>query len=284
MNVFVSTTIRSMTGLPSTIAGETSGILANLRRCWRVLWALTLIECRRKYAGSILGVLWYPLYSALLLGSYCFVYLVVFRVRYRELGTYDFVLFVFSALIPYLGFSEAVASGLGSVKANLALLRNAVFPIEFVPVKQVLAALAGLFSSLVLLEVMILPTAYRGWHVFYLPVPLLSLLLFSVAIVWVLSAVAVVVPDVAHIVNIALLMLMFLSPIGYSVDMVPERVRPLIYLNPLSYLIDGFRFALIGVRSSPLWVDTIFLLASLTAAALGGSFFRRMSPVFSDYE
>ena len=55
-----------------------------------------MIECRRKYAGSILGMLWYPLYSLLLLGSYCFVYLVVFRVRYRELGTYEFVLFVFS--------------------------------------------------------------------------------------------------------------------------------------------------------------------------------------------
>ena len=67
-------------------------------------------------------MLWYPLYSSLLLGSYCFVYLVVFRVRYRELGTYDFVLFVFSGLIPYLGFSEAVSTGLGSVKANLALL------------------------------------------------------------------------------------------------------------------------------------------------------------------
>src|SRR5438045_827388 len=183
MNVFVSTTVRSMSGLPSTIAGETSGILANLRRCWRVLWALTLIECRRKYAGSILGVLWYPLYSTLLLGSYCFLYLVVFRVRYRELGTYEFVLFVFSGLIPYLGFSEAVSTGLGSVKANLALLRNAVFPIELVPVKHVLAAMVGLFSSLALLIVMILPTSYRGWHLLYLPLPLVSLLLFTIGVV-----------------------------------------------------------------------------------------------------
>src|SRR5207244_4901327 len=112
-----------------------------------------------KYAGSILGMLWYPLYSALLLGSYCFVYLVVFRVRYRELGTYDFVLFVFAGLIPYLGFSEAVSTGLGSVKQNLALLRNAVFPIEFVPVKHVLAAMVALSSSLALLIAMLVPTS-----------------------------------------------------------------------------------------------------------------------------
>src|SRR3954471_8519293 len=125
------TAVRSVAGLPSIVAGRAAGLLANLRRSWPVLWALTVIECRRKYAGSILGVLWYPLYSALLLGSYCFVYLVVFRVRYRDFSTYEFVLFVFAALIPYLGFSEAVTSGVVSVKANLALLRNAVFPIEF---------------------------------------------------------------------------------------------------------------------------------------------------------
>src|SRR6478735_5307594 len=147
MDLTVSPSVRSTRGLPSLFARETMALWRNLRRSWRVLRALTIIECRRKYAGSILGMLWYPLYSSLLLGSYCFVYLVVFRVRYKELGTYDFVLFVFSGLIPYLGFSEAISSGIGSVKANLALLRNAVFPIELVPVKHVLAANVGLLMS-----------------------------------------------------------------------------------------------------------------------------------------
>ena len=73
--------------LPAVIGSETTGLVSNLRRSWRVLWTLTTIECQRKYAGSILGTLWYPLYSMLLLGSYCFLYLVVFRVRYRELGS-----------------------------------------------------------------------------------------------------------------------------------------------------------------------------------------------------
>jgi lipopolysaccharide transport system permease protein len=284
MDLVSSTTVRSASGLPSLLAHEIVLVLKNLRRSWRVLRALTIIECRRKYAGSILGVFWYPLYSSLLLGSYCFVYLVVFRVRYRELGTYDFVLFVFSGLIPYLGFSEAISSGMGSVKANLALLRNAVFPIELVPVKHVLAANVGLLTSLGLLLLMILPTAYFGWHLLYLPVALLSLLLLCLAVVWVLSAVAVVVPDVAQIVNIVLLLLMFVSPIAFTIDMVPARARALVYLNPLTYLIEQFRFALIGIRSAPMWYDVPFLLVCATAAALAGAFFRRMSPIFSDYE
>jgi homopolymeric O-antigen transport system permease protein len=276
--------LRSAVSVPAVISSELSGLAANLRRSWRVLWTLTLIECRRKYAGSILGLLWYPLYSMLLLGSYCFLYLVVFRVRYRELGTYEFVLFVFSGLIPYLGFSEAVSTSLGSVKANLALLRNAVFPIELVPVKHALAAMVGLLSSLAVLLFMILPTPSSGWHLLYLPVPLASLLFFTLGVIWILSAVAVVVPDIAQLVNIALLLFMFISPIGFTVDSVPSRMRALVYLNPMTYLIEAFRFALIGLRVSPAWFDGAFLGVSIALALAAATFFRRMSPVFSDYE
>lgn len=277
-------TTQFVAGLPRLIVNETAGLLNNLRRSWHVLWALTVIECRRKYAGSFLGLFWYPLYSALLLACYCFVYLVVFRVRYRDLSTYQFVLFVFAALVPYIGFSEAVSAGISSVKANLSLLRNAVFPIEFVPVKQVLAALTGLLSSLVLLELMILPTLRVGWHSLYVPIPLASLLVFCIAVVWVLAAVAVIVPDVTYVVNILLLLLMFVSPVGFSVDMVPAQTRFLVYLNPMTYLIEQFRFALLGVRTLPMWIDPVFFVMSMTAATVSATFFRRMSPIFSDYE
>src|SRR5204863_3779445 len=124
--------------------------------------------------------------SALLLGCYCFLYLVVFKMRFKELGSYQYVLFVFSGLIPYLGFSEAVATSTSSVRQSLNLLKNAVFPIEFVPVKFVCAALFGLFSSLAILFVMVLLTTFRGWHFLYLAVPIVELFVFCTAIAWAL--------------------------------------------------------------------------------------------------
>jgi lipopolysaccharide transport system permease protein len=270
--------------LPRVVLHDTASILSDLQRSWRVLWALTVIESRRKYAGSVLGMLWYPMYSAMLLASYCFVYLVVFKMRFKELGSYEYVLFAFSGLIPYLGFSEAVNSSATSVRQNLTLLKNAVFPIEFVPVKFVCAALFGLITSLVILMAMVVPTAYFGWHVLYLPVAVAGLFLFGVTVAWTLSAITVLLPDVVQIVNIALLLLMFLSPVGYSIDMVPPRVRLLVYLNPLTYLIESFRYALLGIRFMPMWVDAVFLGACIVGAALSGTFFRRLSPIFSDYE
>jgi lipopolysaccharide transport system permease protein len=270
--------------LPLIVRADTAAILQNFRSSWRVLWALTLIETRRKYAGSILGMLWYPTYSALLLGCYCFLYLVVFKMRFKEFGSYQYVLFVFSGLIPYLGFSEAVSTSTSSVRQSLSILRNAVFPIEFVPVKFVCAALFGLLSSLAILVLMVVPTAFFGWHLLYLPVAVFGLFAFCLMIAWVLSATAVVLPDIAHLVNIALMLLMFISPVGYTIDMVPARVRFLVYLNPLTYLIEAFRFAILGVRDTPLWVDGAFIGVCLVAACLTGSFFRRLSPIFADYE
>jgi lipopolysaccharide transport system permease protein len=270
--------------LPAVALEETAVILRHARRSWRVLWALTMIETRRKYAGSVLGMLWYPTYSALLLGSYCFLYLVVFRVRFQELGSYSYVLFVFAGLIPFLGFSEAVATSTVSVRQNLALLRNAVFPIEFVPIKSVCAALFGLLSSLGILVVMAAMDGFLGWHVLYLPVAFIALFAFCAAVAWTLSAATVLLPDLSQLVNIALMLLMFVSPIGYTVDMVPARVRVLVYLNPLTWLIDAFRYAILGIRATPMWVDAAFIACCLAGMALAGTFFRRVSPMFADYE
>ena len=273
-----------VTRLPSLVVHETVKILRDFRLSWRILWALTVIESRRKYAGSFLGMLWYPLYSALLLSSYCFVYLVVFRVRFAEFGTYGYVLFVFSGLIPYLGFSEAVATSTPSVRQSIGILKNAVFPVEFVPVRFVCASLFGLLSSLAILVVMVLPTHFRGWHFMYLPFALSELFVFCVAIAWILSAIAVIVPDIVQLVNISLMLLMFVSPVGYAVDMVPMPGRLLVYLNPLTYLIEAFRFSLLGIRHTPFWVDSLFLAACLAIASVAGAFFVKLSPVFADYE
>jgi lipopolysaccharide transport system permease protein len=284
MTLSVTKPWRGIHRIPRLVTADAAAIARDFRRSWRVLWTLTLIETQRKYAGSVLGTLWYPLYSALLLGSYCFVYLVVLRMRFKEFGEYDYVLFVFAGLIPYLGLSEAVMTSTASVRQSLAILKNAVFPIEFVPVKFVSAALLGLLSSLAILFVMVLPTRYFGWHILYLPVAVAILFVYCVMMAWALSAIAVFVPDLLQVVNIMLLLLMFMSPVGYSVDMVPERVRFLVYLNPLTYLIEAFRFAMLGIRVLPLWADAAFAAACIIGGAVTGTFFRRVSPIFADYD
>src|SRR5262249_57738309 len=112
--------------------------------------------------------------------------------------------------------------------------------------KQVLGGLVGLLTSLALVFAMVAPTKYPGLHLLYLPVPLLALLLFCLAIVWVLSAVAVVVPDIAQIVNIALLLFMFISPIRDAGDMVAAPGPRVLVFNPPNLFVEWVRLPIIG--------------------------------------
>lgn len=263
---------------------DTAALGSRLIRTRHILWAVTRVDFQKKYAGSVLGLLWHPLYSALLLAMYCFVYMVIFKMRYRDFGDYHYVLFIFAGLVPYLGFSDAVAASTPSVKANIALVKNAVFPVELIPIKQLLVSVAGLFISLGILVILILPTSFMGWHILYLPVSVMLLVVFTSGVVWLISSLAALIPDVTYIVNLLLLFFMFVSPIGYSPSQVSGTAYYWVAINPMTYLIESFRFALLGVRDTPLWFDAVFAGGSLVFACVAGTIFRRLSPIFADYE
>lgn len=270
--------------VPFAVASEMDTLLTRLYLARHTLYAVTRVEFHKKYAGSILGALWYPLYSAMLLGIYCFVYLAIMSMKIPEMGSYDYVLFIFAGLIPFLGFSEALMTGITSIKSNIALVKNAVFPVELIPVKHILVSMVGLIITLLVLILLVMPTQMFGVHLFYLPVPLALLFCFTLAIVWILSAIAVLVPDLTYLVNLLVLMLMFLSPIGYSLDRVPGNAAIVLYFNPMTYLIESFRYALLGIRTSPMWWDAAFALVTVVGVSFAGAFFRRLMPLFSDYE
>jgi lipopolysaccharide transport system permease protein len=269
---------------PVAALRETMTTLRKARQARRVLASVVWLEFQKKYAGSVLGLLWHPLYAALLLATYSFVYLVVFRARFSEFGRFEYVLFIFSGMVPYLGFSDAVATATPSVKANLALLRNSVFPLELVPIRQLIVSMGGLLISLGILLLMLIGSGNVGLHLLYLPVPLALLFVSLAGLVWFTSATAVLVPDVTYVVNLLLLLFLFISPIGYPLSMVPEAARIWVLLNPLTYLVESFRFALMGLRETPLWADAVFALFALVLAVAGAGFFRRLMPVFTDYE
>lgn len=281
-------TVKLAPRVPSVVLAEARKLAARAFAVRGTLWAVTRIEFKKKYAGSVLGVLWYPLYAGLLLGMYTFVFTVMFPVRFNEanFGTFDYIMMMFCGLVPYLGFSDAIATGVSSIKSNISLVKNEVFPVELIPVKHVLVSMAGLLISLSILLVIIAPTDYLGWHLLYLPVSIALLMMFTLSVVWVLSALAVLIPDLTYFVNLLLLFLIFVSPIAVKLSQLPHNIQLLMYCNPLTHLIESFRFSLLGeaVRFTPLWYDGAFGLLSLAFLCTAGAFFRRMMPLFSDYE
>jgi lipopolysaccharide transport system permease protein len=250
-----------------------------------VLLAVTKIELGKRYAGSFLGALWYPIYWAALLGMYCFVYIVIFRQRIPEFGNFGYVLFIFSGLVPYFGVSDAIGNGAGSIRANMAVVRNAIFPVELIPARVVLVALASQAVAVAFLIVLAVAGGFGGWHFLYLPVPFAAEFLLVMGVVWALSAITVVIPDVQQVTGLLLWLFLFVSPVGFTLAQVPAAYQWIIWINPLAYLIEEFRFALLGVRTLD-WTTSLVGLSvfSVTIFFVGSSIFRRLTVAFGDYQ
>jgi lipopolysaccharide transport system permease protein len=268
----------------SAIARGTTAMVRTLTQNARLLVAITRVELSKKYAGSVLGASWIILQPALLLSVYLFVYLVVFKMRFPGFSHLDYVLYVFCGLVPYLGTIDAITLGVVSIKQNIHLVKNVMLPIELVPVRAVLVASA---TQAIGLAVVILLSALNGTltlHVLWLPVAWALQILMLCGVVWILSSIAVGLPDISYFINLFLFLLMWVSPIGFTVDMVPANLAAVLYLNPVYYLLEVYRDSLLVGRVPSPHVALVYVALSLSVFAVGSAFFRAFRSVLLDYE
>lgn len=247
----------------------------------RILWATFVNDLRAKYMVTALGWLWMLLYPLLFLGLYSVVYILIFAAKIQGETSTTYVLLIFSGLVPFLGFAEALGNGVNSVVANQNLVRNTLFPIELVPIKSVLVSGVGMSVSFSILLVALWAKGIASWTQALLPIVIIMQLMLTCGIVWILSALNVLIRDIGQTVAIVTLFLMLVSPIAYTVDMVPERVLPFMYLNPLFFLIQVYRQTLyVGSFNE---TDLLVLaVVSVVTFQLGYFVFSRMKDIFLD--
>jgi lipopolysaccharide transport system permease protein len=259
-------------------------IVATHWRLRRVLVASARVELQKRYAGSLLGPLWTVLYPLLFLSVYLFLWLVVFRVRFDASTTaLDYVVFVFGGLVPYLFVVETVNTAVVSIRQNIHLVKGVIVPVELIPTRAVLVALAAHGVGLALVLALSVLNRSVSWHVVWLPAVLVLQLAGLVGIAWILAALGVLVPDVAYLVNIGTMLLMFVSPIAFRPEMVPEALRPVVWLNPVRYMIDAYRATLVGAPVSALSI-ALFAAVAIASFAAGASFCWRFKNFIVDFE
>jgi lipopolysaccharide transport system permease protein len=250
----------------------------------RLLAAITRVELAKRHAGSILGMAWVVLQPGLLLSVYLFVYMVVFPVRLQNFGRYDFVIYVFCGLVPYLGFMEALTTGGLSIKQNIHLVKNVMLPIELIPVRAVLVGMASQFVSIGLVLVLAGAGGILSWNVVWLPVIVVLQMMWLAGLTWILASLTVALPDITYFVNLFVFLLMFLSPIGYRPDSLPGGFRWVTALNPIFYLTAVYRGSILHANSPSFAVMFVYVIMCVATFALGGAFFERFRGVLTDYE
>lgn len=247
-----------------------------------MLLQTTSNEIKARYAGSFLGLTWAVLYPLLFLGCYAAVFVFVYNVRFDIFNTNDYIALIFCGLIPFLGFAEALQSGISSVTSNVNLMKNTLFPIELVPVKTLFA---GQTTQAAGLGLLLIALAFLGklslWTPFFIVLWILQIM-FSLGVVWILSSVNVVVRDLQNMISVIVLLLMMISPIAYPVEMVPENLRPFLAANPLYYIISTYQDVLMFGRFPRLEVFLPFVILSFVTFILGYWFFTKMKRVFAD--
>jgi len=256
---------------------------------WTDLWRyreLFLILAWRdisvRYKQTVIGVAWAILRP--------FLTMVVFTVIFGRVaglpsdGNAPYALMVFAAMLPWFLFSTALSEASNSLIGNANLISKVYFPRMILPAATVVTAFVDFVISFVLLVGMMIYYQFLpGWNILLLPLFILLALLASLGPGLWITALNVKYRDFRYVIPFVVQFGLYVSPVGFSTKVIPERWRLLYSLNPMVGVIDGFRWCILGGESP---IDWPGFLLSLGVVAfflwLGISQFRKMEKTFAD--
>jgi len=241
------------------------GFLAPYVLFWRhgrLLFDAVMQNLRSRYAGSVLGLAWLIVGPAILLGLYTLLYTVVFKVKPTNLSIKDYIFYIFSGLVPFIAFGQALGAGASSLATDRALLLNRIFPAELIPAREVLAAGAFIVvsGSILMGAKLLMGEAHLVWLL--LPVLVVLLGMATMGVVWAFAIANLIMKDIQQIIGYIVMVLLIASPIAYTPEMVPQSLRVLLYANPFAYYVQAFQSILVlGRMPDPILVTGCVVFA-----------------------
>ena len=236
-------------------------------------------DLRGRYKGSVLGFAWTFLNPLLQLAVYTLVFSHIMRS-----GISDYYLFLFVALIPWLFFSTSVSAGSSCILAQKEMVKKIYFPREVLPIAHVTSQLVNmLLTFIVVFAVLILSgKGINPYAVIYLPVVIMAEYILAVSLTMVVSAVTVYLRDMQHILAIVTMAWQFLTPVMYSIDMVPEKLLPIFNLNPMTPIIVAYRDILYYKQVPRLQTLLHGFLFSIVLMIIGWNVFGHLKKHFAE--
>ena len=281
----------------SVIIGPPSGSAARyldpvlmLRGLWRrrdLIVRLTGQEVAQRYRGSYLGIVWSFITPVLMLSVYAFVFSIVFQARWGEAGasgrTGEFALTLFAGLIPFGVFAEVVNRAPTLILSMPNYVKKVVFPLEILPVVAVGSAVVqSLISTAILLVASLVFLGSVSPFVLLLPLAYVPLVFLTLGLGWFLASLGVYVRDIGQAIAVATQVLFFLSPIFYPVSAVPEHLRFILYANPMTMILNGFRRTMLWAAPPPWGTWAALTLGTGIIALLGYAWFMQTKKGFAD--
>lgn len=260
-------------------------IFACLWRNRELIQAATKREVLGRYRGSALGLMWSFFNPLFMLVVYTFVFSEVFKARWSASSEAkaEFALVLFAGLIVFNLFAECINRAPGLILSNPNYVKKVVFPLEILPFVGLLSALYHTSISLgVWLVAYVVLFGVPHTTVLLLPLVILPFCLFIMGVSWALASLGVFLRDISQFIGVLTTVLMFLSPIFYPASALPEAYRDILYLNPLTPIIEMTRDLLYWGKTPDLIVASTYWFATSLIAWLGFAWFQKTRKGFAD--
>jgi ABC-type polysaccharide/polyol phosphate export permease len=260
---------------------------ASLPEIWRsrgLVLRLAQAQLRDRYSGSALGVVWAILQPAMVIAVFWFVFSYGLRVGLPA-GEAPFVALLLVGLVVWFWFNDAVSTGTHAVTGSAYLVKKVAFPLELLPLAPVVASLMAHLGLVLLLMVGLAASGHlAGWRVLQLPLYILATATLASGLAYWLSALQVFHRDVAQTAMLVLQLWFWLTPIVWSPAAFPPEVSAVLSWNPMAYVADGYRHALLAeVTRPPGFAQAIvFWCVALLVLVSGVALFRRLRADFAD--
>lgn len=270
--------------LPVTVIAPTRGWAAlNLRELWRfreLVYFLTWRNIKVRYKQTAIGAAWallQPLMTML-------VFTLIFsRIAHVSSNGVPYPIFAFAGLLPWTVFATALNTAGTSLVTDANLVSKVYFPRLAVPLAAVLGGGVDLvLSFIVLIAMMAFYGLIPSMAVVALPLFILLAFITTLAVSLWLSALNVKYRDVRYTIPFMTQIWLFLTPVAYASSMIPPRWRLIYGLNPMTGVVDGFRWSLLGTEQAPGGMVLVSTAAVLVLFVGGLFYFRRMEREFAD--
>jgi len=264
------------------------GPLALVGSAWRyrqLILRLVIRDFEARFRGSLLGKLWVALVPLLLLGLYTYVFGVVMQAHWpgADGSTLKVALLYYVGLVLFDFFFECINRAPSLLLENVSYIKKVVFPLDilaWVVIGNALVRLA--FGGMILVVFYLAIEGVPPIAALVLPLLVLLLALVALGLVWFLSALGIYVRDIRQALIVIAPATMFLSPIFFPLSTVPQPVATLLYLNPLTFVIETARAALFSGAWPDLQAVLAYMLFACLFAWLGRVWFMSLRGGFAD--
>lgn len=194
-------------------------------------------EFRGKYKKSFLGVLWSFINPLLQLLVYALVFPYIMRVQVE-----NYTMFLVVVLIPWNFFSTTVSQSTSVIIASTGIIKKVYFPRAILPISNVTSNLLNfVISSIIVIAALLISGIGIGPSIAVFPLVLLIQYIFSLAISFLLSSVTVYIRDLEYFINVLMMLWFYVTPVLYSIDMIPDKFKNILMLNPMTLIITTYR-------------------------------------------